>query len=270
VVGLKKVSVVLVILFSITLFGVSFSVDLFPLISDQPLQLQNRAGSRTVNVGYSVISTEDSSRVFILVRGWFFRPDDVSESMQMDLEISSDLENYTRRLSLSRDGFYYVLDPFIVAFPSGYRLRIMGIEIPYAVEWEVEVKELDFIYLEVSSEDRKESGADFGRISDGAFESTRFVGDLPVIVIKGGERPTGGFSIKVESVTLRNDIIEVISRLHKPGRDDFVTQAFTYPQIAIGLKDLKPGDYTVVVRIETVTDGVVEDVLTVSDWFQSE
>jgi len=55
-----------------------------------------------------------------------------------------------------------------------------------------------------------------------------------------GERPTGGYSLAVESARLEGERVTVRLVLEKPPRDAVVTQALTYPYAVAVVRDLDP------------------------------
>ncbi|MFZ5596934.1 MAG: stalk domain-containing protein [Bacillota bacterium] len=55
-------------------------------------------------------------------------------------------------------------------------------------------------------------------------------GDRSEITLSWGEKSTGGYSIKVESIELKGETLMVYYTLHSPGPGDMVTQAVTYPR----------------------------------------
>lgn len=54
-----------------------------------------------------------------------------------------------------------------------------------------------------------------------------------VIVIYAGEKPTGGYSVELQSLEVKDKKLIVRSKLNAPGPDDIVTQAFTYPELLL-------------------------------------
>ena len=54
-----------------------------------------------------------------------------------------------------------------------------------------------------------------------------------IIVIYGGERPTGGYSVDVKSLEVKDKKLIVHWKLNTPGPDDIVTQAITYPELVL-------------------------------------
>jgi PrcB C-terminal len=55
-----------------------------------------------------------------------------------------------------------------------------------------------------------------------------------------GEKPTGGYSLAVESARLEGDRVIVRLVLKEPPRDAIVTQALTYPYAVAVVRDLDP------------------------------
>ncbi len=49
------------------------------------------------------------------------------------------------------------------------------------------------------------------------------------VILALGRRPTGGYSIQIDEVKIFSDKLMLYARELKPGPDDFVTQAITYP-----------------------------------------
>lgn len=57
------------------------------------------------------------------------------------------------------------------------------------------------------------------------------------ILVTYGERPTGGYSVKIEDVISKKDYIEVEVYFKAPEKGDLVTQAITYPYDLVVVKD---------------------------------
>ena len=55
-----------------------------------------------------------------------------------------------------------------------------------------------------------------------------------------GRKPTGGYSLAVESARLEGDRVTVRLVLNEPPRDAIVTQALTYPYAVAVVRDLDP------------------------------
>lgn len=50
------------------------------------------------------------------------------------------------------------------------------------------------------------------------------------VTLSWGEKPTGGYSIKIKEVVIEGDRVKIYYTTTSPGPDDIVTQAFTYPK----------------------------------------
>jgi hypothetical protein len=53
-----------------------------------------------------------------------------------------------------------------------------------------------------------------------------------------GEKPTGGYSLTVESARLEGEVVKVRLKLEEPSKDAMVTQALTYPYAAVVVRDV--------------------------------
>jgi len=57
-----------------------------------------------------------------------------------------------------------------------------------------------------------------------------------------GEKPTGGYSLSVESARLRGNRVTVRFGLKEPTPDAILTQALTYPYVVAVVRDVDPGE----------------------------
>ena len=76
----------------------------------------------------------------------------------------------------------------------------------------------------------KESGAEIPDSGEGVY-----------LISYWGEKPTGGYSLAVESARLEGDLLTVRLRLEEPPPDAMVTQALTYPYAAAVVRDVSLG-----------------------------
>ena len=65
-------------------------------------------------------------------------------------------------------------------------------------------------------------------------------GDGTYLAAYWGEKPTGGYSMSVESARLEGDVVTVRLSLKEPPRDAILTQALTYPYAVAVVRDLDP------------------------------
>ena len=54
-----------------------------------------------------------------------------------------------------------------------------------------------------------------------------------VVVVTAGAKPTGGYSVEVLGLGVKDDTLTVRWKLNSPGKDSIVTQAFTHPGQAV-------------------------------------
>jgi len=54
-----------------------------------------------------------------------------------------------------------------------------------------------------------------------------------IVVTTAGAKPTGGYSVEVTGLTIKDGTLTVKWKLNSPGPNDFVTQAFTHPGQAV-------------------------------------
>jgi PrcB C-terminal len=65
-------------------------------------------------------------------------------------------------------------------------------------------------------------------------------GNGTYLAVYWGRKPTGGYSLAVESARLEADRVTVRLALKEPPRDAIVTQALTYPYAVAVVRDLDP------------------------------
>lgn len=88
------------------------------------------------------------------------------------------------------------------------------------------------------------------------FDPQEFqTGEDTYLLIFSGEKPTGGYQIALESIEAHNNKLTIVVSETSPGEEDIVTQALTYPMLALKL-DQTYGAYEV-----TGTDGSVFEPL---------
>lgn len=118
-------------------------------------------------------------------------------------------------------------------------------------DWEIIPVEAPAEYKEVNYENIPDDLADWVN-TNRSSQGIRFknLGDKTYIQISAGEKPTGGFSIELESVTkVAPGSIYLTAQVISPPPDMMVTQVLTYPYILIVIEDEE---------ISTV-DGIISD-----------
>ena len=53
--------------------------------------------------------------------------------------------------------------------------------------------------------------------------------DVLYLLVTYGEKPTGGYDVTIEDISVESNSLIVTANFTAPGEDDMVTQAFTYP-----------------------------------------
>lgn len=82
-------------------------------------------------------------------------------------------------------------------------------------------------------------------------QETDFVREVAVVVF-AGTRPTGGYALKVADTTITDTTFTVTIAERVPGEGAMVTQALTYPALALIIAD-PPGEVIVIPAAETMT-----------------
>jgi len=258
-----KKTVIVVLVMVISSFLSAFYVNYTELAAPESFTLEQSIGSKTKNVSFSVLSRSDSDIVNVIISGWLFDPGNDEQELEASIRLIGNGEYYVRRIAMVREGMYYVIDPFLLSFESGYSLAVMELRIDYHSQLEVEVKDLKYESVSLQTDRRSFPGLLLGEIREQGFVETRAISGEAILIIEAGEKPTGGYNIEIRSVSLLEDnTIEVTAELQLPGSGDFVTQAFTYPNKAIKIMDLHAGAYRLSVRLESLKDGkLVETAL---------
>ena len=260
---MKKTVVVMLVMIVSCSFLSAFHVSYTGLATAESFAFEQSIGSKTKSVSFSVLSERDSYAVSVIISGWVFDPANDEQELETSIQLIGNGEYYERRIVMAREGMYYVIDPFLLSFESGYSLAVMELRIDYNRQLEVKVKELNFESVSLQTERRSDPGLLLGEIREQGFIETSTISGEAIVIIEAGEKPTGGYDIGIRSVRLIEDnTIEIIAELQLPGSSDFVTQAFTYPNEAIKIMDLRAGAYSLSVRLESLKDGeLVETAL---------
>jgi hypothetical protein len=70
-------------------------------------------------------------------------------------------------------------------------------------------------------------------------------GNYLYVLISAGEKPTGGYSINIDSLTLQNNTLKVVIKEQEPDARDGVIQVITYPLVVVKMYDLIEGIYVI-------------------------
>lgn len=75
----------------------------------------------------------------------------------------------------------------------------------------------------------------------------QYEGGYLYVMVTGGQRPTGGYSVAIHSVQVEGQTVRVTASLHSPAPDQMVTQALTYPKAYAMVKASGSGQPQVIV-----------------------
>jgi hypothetical protein len=87
---------------------------------------------------------------------------------------------------------------------------------------------------------------------DGITVETTREGEYAVVTLNWGEKPTGGYSIKITEAKQVGDSIEIRYTTKSPAPEDMVTQALTYPKDTVKVKVDNPDKEYKIVLIKDV------------------
>jgi len=236
--------------------GSSFNVMILPVSDMIPDTLFESLGTRTAQFHYFKLNDDRTHSTTLIIKGWLFAPDESMHEKIDKVFVSGDNYDLRYDVKLERDGAYFRLEPHLFVLPPDVsEMSLFGLQLVLSEEEIV----MDFEVIVPGRMPRRfTEGLDIFRIDeDDLLQERRFVaGESALIGIFGGERPTGGYSLRVDSIVRAGDEIRVSAILNAPSRDAFVTQAFTYPAIVIDLPlDIERGDYRIVLDLATVRDG---------------
>ncbi|WP_103076371.1 MULTISPECIES: protease complex subunit PrcB family protein [Petrotoga] len=74
-----------------------------------------------------------------------------------------------------------------------------------------------------------------------------------VVCISAGERKTGGYDLSLNNISINKDNFQIFIDLFLkvPAKGEMVTQAFTYPSIAVEINEvLDVGEWEVIVTVD--------------------
>ncbi len=208
-----------------------------------PAELYQTEGTRSLNVQYIILSREPD--LVVVLKAWRFAPTSLRNDY-FDVEIVGTDFVHRIQIPARQRSFYLDLPQHLFVLPKVVtKIVVSGIEINLQVRQPIpfstkSVKGTTEPGLMIFNEERKQS-------SSFAFGSRVFV------VISAGERPTGGYSVVVDSVEIEGNAIIIKAHLISPKPTDMVTQAFTYPAVEIELSNLDRGTYTLRCLLEDGT-----------------
>lgn len=238
----------------------TFNAMIIEVNEEIPDSLFESFGTRSAQFQYFLLNNDRQGPTTLIVKGWLFAPEEVIHDKIGTIIVSGRGYDLLRDIELIRDGIYLRLKPHLFVLPANVsHLSLFGLQL-VLIEQEEEVF-MDFEVITASRTPRmfSEGMEVFRKVDEEVLQERRFVvGENVLIGIFGGEKPTGGYSIDVDSVRREGYEIHVNATLRMPGRDAFVTQAFTYPAKIISVPlEVEPGNYRIVIELSSVRDGEI-------------
>ncbi|MGC9383723.1 MAG: protease complex subunit PrcB family protein [Kosmotogaceae bacterium] len=213
-------------------------------------------GTRSMSLQIKDMSKLGTDRFVFLIKGWIFKPninEDIGKEAVLEIEFS---DSYiTKSISITETNMYYNVEPHIVITSKNIeRIKLFNIEI-HASEFLPIKQPFDVISIEDAA--TRITGINTLNVIDSKAEITEEVSvdNNLFFLISAGEKPTGGYSLKVNEVYKKGREFIVKAELDAPLETDFVTQAFTYPQKAIKLGKYNTGQYEATLELTVNKDG---------------
>ncbi|MFO7881522.1 MAG: protease complex subunit PrcB family protein [Kosmotogaceae bacterium] len=256
----KSVFLVLFALLFVSVFSLNYPNETMLIINPVSEDCENFSfeyfGSRSMSLQIKDLSKLGTDRFVFLLKGWIFKPNmdtDISNETMLEIEFS---DSYiTKSVSLSETNLYFSVEPHIVITSKNIeRIKLMNIEV-HASEF-LPIKQ-SFNELPVETSSLRLIGINALKVVDNKAEIVEEcdADNNLHLLISAGEKPTGGYSLKVNEVYKKGRKFTVKATLNSPSETDFVTQAFTYPQKVIELGKYNPGQYEATLELKIIKDG---------------
>jgi hypothetical protein len=213
-------------------------------------------GTRSMSLQIKDMSKLGTENFVFLIKGWIFKPntnEDMGKEAVLEIEFS---DSYiTKSIPITETNLYYNIEPHIVITSKNIeRIKLFNIEV-HTSEFLPVKQPFDVISTEKAA--TRITGINALNVVDSKAEITEEVSvdDNLFFLISAGEKPTGGYSLKVNEVYKKGREFIVKAELDAPSETDFVTQAFTYPQKAIKLGKYNTGQYEATLELSVNENG---------------
>ncbi|AEH51418.1 protease complex subunit PrcB family protein [Pseudothermotoga thermarum] len=225
------------LLFGVTLMGFVYYA---PVEVVFPSEYYQSVGTRSFNVQYMILSKENE--IVLLLKAWRFAPALVSTDV-FDVQIVGPNFVHSFEIKGKRRNFYIDLPQHLFILPKETsKILVSGLEVDLQVQ-----KSKDTFLVKPVRGTNEPSVLIF---DENRKQTTRFeFGTKIFVVISAGEKPTGGYSIEVDSVLVEEGKIIIKAHVVSPKPTDMVTQVFTYPAVEVELVGLQKGLYTMQVLL---------------------
>jgi len=223
-----------------------------------PESLYKSVGTKTFNVQYIKLFADKEQKSYI-IKAWYFQPGNSTMNYQIRIVDEKAKKEFVYSFPGVRSTTYIRLEPVLVICPVSFKVYVNNQQIPDEVISSKDGEDsLGLIGLpsDVGGAmlrilTRTESG--YKDISEGTAVSKN---DEILLQIVAGTFPTGGYRIELDDpdivypVTGKRGKITITGKFHKPGKGDYVTQAFTTPSETVQIGKLPGGEYDIIAVIE--------------------
>ncbi len=259
----KKIFILVIFAFlTVTAFSMNFYDETTLLINPVSKDCENLNfeyfGTRSMSLQIRDLSKLGTDKFVFILKGWIFKPNmDTDVDTETILEIEFSDSYITKSLPLNETNLYFNVEPhIIIASKNIERIKLMNIEIHASDFLPIEQP---FNELGVETTTSRIAGINALKVVDNKAEITE---EVPVdenlfLLISAGEKPTGGYSLKINEVYKKGREFIVKATLNSPSKSDFVTQAFTYPQKAIELGKYNTGQYEATLELTVIKDAEI-------------
>ncbi|MEA2067437.1 MAG: protease complex subunit PrcB family protein [Thermotogota bacterium] len=255
----KALFLALFILIFVSVFSLNYFNETMLIINPVSKDCENLSfeyfGTRSMSLQIKDMSKLGTDRFVFLIKGWIFKPninEDINKEAVLEIEFSD--AYITKSISITETNLYYNIEPHIVISSKNIeRIKLFNIEI-HGSEF-LPIKQL-FDVISIKNAATRIAGINALNVVDSKAEITEEVSanDNLFFLISAGEKPTGGYSLKVNEVYKKGREFIVKAELDAPSESDFVTQAFTYPQKTIKLGKYNTGQYEATLELTVSKD----------------
>lgn len=211
-------------------------------------------GTRTTNIQILNLTVPESNSYVFIVKGWRFIGISDVKIRETEIKIQGPGFSTLETLPLVKGGFYLSLEPQLLILPkTAEKIEVLGIEVEI---FDVVKIKVPFKVVKLSAPNIRKPGAFPAHLLGNELSFTNEIkeGEVLYLIVSAGERPTGGYSLKIQSVERSESKIVVTATLKAPPSGSVTTQVLTYPIQTIRLSKIKPGDYTVILKLKTIKD----------------
>jgi hypothetical protein len=214
-------------------------------------------GTRTTNVQILNLTVPESNSYVFIIEGWWFIGISDVKTKYTEIKIQGPGFFVKKTLPLVKSTFYLSLEPQLLILPkTAEKIEVLGIEVEI---FDVVKVKLPFKTVKLSVQNIREPGIFPAHFLENELSLTNEIkkDEDVYLVVSAGEMPTGGYSLKIESVERYENKVVVTATLKAPPKGAFTTQVLTYPTQIIKLSGIAPGYYKMILRLKTIKDGDV-------------